>query len=85
MQITFDAKPVVKKTTLKLEPGDVIQHGNCVVGYWYTMVMKVERSTYKNERKAKVTDLFEFLAINSTMYGYNASFYVVRDVLVDNQ
>ena len=78
MNITFEAKKCERKTTNKLQPGDVIQHGNIVVGFWYTMVMKVERSEY-NKHKTTVTEMYDFLAPNRTDYGFGAVFYVVKD------
>lgn len=77
MEVTFDAKPVIKKTTGKLQPGDVIQNGNCIQGFWYSMVAGVERSEH-NKRMMRVTIRFEHGGAGATYYGVNAGWYIVK-------
>lgn len=78
MNITFEGKKCERKTTLKLQPGDVIQEGNQFMGFYYVMVMSVERSKY-NKHKATVVRMFDFMAQTSDEYGFSTVFYVVKD------
>lgn len=77
MEVTFEAKPVTSKTTLKLQPGDVLQNGNCIQGFWYSMVAGVERAEH-NKRMARVTIRYEHGGAGATYYGLNTTWYVVK-------
>ena len=76
--ITMTSKKAVRTSTNRLKAGDVVQHGNCVHGFWYTTIASVQPSDYSKNMMA-VSETFEHGGTDKSYYGKNAIWYVVSE------
>ena len=72
----YTAPKTITKTTMKLQPGDVVSTGNCFHGFWSYEIVKVEPSNY-NKRTALVTVRFDHGGCETIVYGKNTRWAVM--------
>ncbi len=71
------ALPVEYKTTLKLNSGDVVQHGNCIYGFSTYTIVAVENTSY-SKNMARVTIRWNHGGEVTSSYGKNTKWAVVK-------
>jgi hypothetical protein len=69
-------KTIVRKSTAKLQVGDVIQHGNMFDGFMFTTVTELNHSNHSN--MIEVLEKYNHGGVGGTWYGKNAIWYVAE-------
>lgn len=76
--ITMTSKKTVRTSTNRLKAGDVVQHGNCIAGFWYSTIADVQPSRHKKNMMT-VSETFEHGNTVDVQHGKNAIWDVVSE------